>query len=325
MTATRTLTVPPASAGARLDRFLADRLPSVSRSRIQRLVEAGGVTVDGVPATRGARRVDAGAVVAVALPETAPPAPPAASPALPLAVLYADADVIVLDKPAGMVVHPAAGHADDTVVNALLARFADLRAVFDGPRPGIVHRLDRDTSGVMVVARTAAAAESLKAQFKARTVEKHYLVLVKGRLEPAEGVIDAPIARDARHRKRMAALPGGRPAQTRFRVLQAAEAYSWVEAQPYTGRTHQIRVHLAAVGHPVAGDTVYGRRDRAIGRMALHAWRLAFDHPATGARLAFRAPVPDDLRAALAGVGIDVDPEAGAGADGEAAGAGIGA
>ncbi len=312
MTSPRSFVVPVASDGARLDRFLADALPAVSRSRIQRLVTAGGVAVNDVPAVRGAQRVDAGDRVVVDLPPDAPPAPLTAAPELPLTVLHADADVIVVDKPAGMVVHPAAGHADDTVVNALLARFPDLRAAFDGPRPGIVHRLDRDTSGVMVVARTAAAAESLKAQFKARTVEKRYLVLVKGLLTPAEGVIDAPIGREARERKRMAALPGGRPAQTGFRVLWAGGAYTWLEAQPYTGRTHQIRVHLAAIGHPVTGDTVYGRRDRTVGRMALHAWRLAFDHPTTGARMTFTAPVPADLRAPLAMLGMS-EPESGAG------------
>jgi 23S rRNA pseudouridine1911/1915/1917 synthase len=228
----------------------------------------------------------------------------APAPELPLSVLHADPDLIVVDKPAGQVVHPALGHRSDTLVNALLARYPDLRGIEAGARPGIVHRLDRDTSGVMVVGRTAAAAADLRRQFKARTVEKVYLALVSGRVSPPEAVIDAPIGRDPDHRQRMAAVPGGRPAQTTYRVLAESPTHSWVEVRPRTGRTHQIRVHLAAIGHPVIGDTVYGRKDRAIGRTALHAWRLAFDHPGTGGRVRFEAPLPEDLRAALGARGI---------------------
>ena len=185
-------------------------------------------------------------------------------------------------------------------MNALVARFPDLVAAFEGRRPGIVHRLDKDTSGVMVVGRTIPAADALMRQFKSRRVEKVYLTLVKGAVAPPEGIIEAPVARDPRDRKRMVARVGGRPAVTRYRLLDAVEGYSWLEARPRTGRTHQIRVHLAAIGHPVAGDPIYGRRDRHVLRLALHAWQLTFDHPGSSERLTFTAPLPDDLAQALA-------------------------
>jgi 23S rRNA pseudouridine1911/1915/1917 synthase len=299
----RELVVAPPDAGARLDRFLADRIPELSRSRLQELVREGVVRVDGTSA-RPSARLEAGAVVAVDLPPVPVETGPAPAPHLIVALLHLDDDVVVVDKPPGQVVHPAAGHAEDTLVNALLALLPDLATVFGGPRPGLVHRLDRDTSGVMVVARTPQAAEALKRQFKARTVEKTYLVLAKGHFASPEGVIDAPVGRDPRRRRRMAALRDGRPAQTAYRVLAASGDYSFLEARPHTGRTHQIRVHLDAIGHPVAGDAVYGHRDRRLGRMALHAWRLAFDHPADGRRVTFTAPLPADLRAALVEVGI---------------------
>jgi 23S rRNA pseudouridine1911/1915/1917 synthase len=303
----RALAPDEAAAGERLDRYLAAALPEVSRSRLQRWIQDGAVTLNGQPA-RPAARLQAGDRILVApatwLAEDAPPLDTAAGLALPLAVLYADDDLIVVDKPAGQVVHPAAGHVDDTLVSALVARFPDLLAAFEGRRPGIVHRLDKDTSGVMVVGRSIEAADRLMRQFKDRTVEKTYLALVKGALGPPVGVIDAPIARDPRHRQRMAAVAGGRPAQTHYRVLGTTGDYSWVELSPRTGRTHQIRVHLAAIGHPVAGDRVYGRSDKLVDRLALHAWRLAFDHPAHGGRMRFTAPLPADLATALEALGL---------------------
>jgi 23S rRNA pseudouridine1911/1915/1917 synthase len=304
------LTVPAEAAGARLDRYLAERLPERSRSQLQRLIHAGQVQVNG-QAARPALRLEAGDRV-VMTPAAAPDSivDPAPASDVPLAVLYFDEWLIVVDKAAGVVVHPAAGHADGTLANALVARFPDLTAAFEGRRPGIVHRLDKDTSGVMVVGRTIAAADALMRQFRERGVEKVYLALVKGAVAPPAGVIEAPVARDRHDRKRMAARAGGRPAETAYRVLGTAGDYSWVEARPRTGRTHQIRVHFAAIGHPVAGDPVYGRRDRYVPRLALHAWRLAFQHPTTGARLTFTAPLPPDLAAALAALGLPAPPTA---------------
>jgi 23S rRNA pseudouridine1911/1915/1917 synthase len=308
VTERRALIVDPGHDGERLDRYLAGQLAGddLSRSRIQRLIKDGAVRVNGVVA-RPSVRLSPGDGIAISFEGADDAGAPAPAPGIPLSVLHADDDIVVVDKAAGQVVHPAVGHTDDTLVNALVARFPDLVDAFNDVRPGIVHRLDRDTSGVMVVARSPDAAADLKRQFKARTVDKAYLLLAKGRLAPPEGVIEAPIGRDPRQRKRMAALPDGRPAQTEYRVLAVAGDYSWVEARPRTGRTHQIRVHLSAVGHPVAGDVVYGRRDRRVPRLALHAWRLAFDHPASGERAAFVAPLPPDLATALLELGIGWD------------------
>ncbi|MFN2251603.1 MAG: RluA family pseudouridine synthase [Anaerolineae bacterium] len=306
------LVVPREAAGMRLDQFLAaslgsadeDEAPQLSRRQIQQLVRAGDVLVNGA-AAKPALRLEELDEVVVQLPPDAPEhAQPAADPAIELRVLHEDVALIVIDKPPGQVVHPAAGHAAGTVVNALLARYPELADEFGGERPGIVHRLDRDTSGVMVVARTRDAAAELRAQFKARSVSKTYLLLAKGRVTPDAGVIDAPIARDPVHRQRMAARAGGRTAETTFRVLDRSGDYSWVEARPATGRTHQIRVHFAALGFPVAGDTVYGKRDRRVGRTALHAWRLELDHPVTHARMAFTAPLAGDMREMLSELGI---------------------
>jgi 23S rRNA pseudouridine1911/1915/1917 synthase len=302
----RDWTVGPAQAGARLDRFLADQVPELSRVHLQRLIAEGAVRCNGSVESRGALRLVAGDRVDALIPPAPTKLALLAAAEIPLTVLHADTAVIVVDKLAGLVVHPARGHADDTLVNALLARYPDLASTFDGDRPGIVHRLDKDTSGVMVVARTPEAMESLKRQFKDRSVDKVYGVLVRGTPAEPEGIIDAPIGRDEAVHKRMATqpLPHGVPAQTRFRVLESAGGYSWVEVRLMTGRTHQIRVHMAAIGHPVAGDRLYGRGDPLIARQALHAWRLAFDHPLTGLRDTYTAPLPDDLRAALDALGI---------------------
>lgn len=308
------LEVPPEAADQRLDAFLAERVAGTSRSALKRLILAGDVRVAGRPA-RPAARLEPGQTVEVALPPP-PAAEVAANPDVPLEVLHADDAIVVVDKPAGRVVHPGAGHADDTLVNALLARFPDMATAFGGPRPGIVHRLDRDTSGVMVVARTPAAAEALMAAFKARAVEKVYLALATGTLSPPEGVIDAPVARDPRRRQRMAVAPGGRASRTAYRVLaylgggSAGPEHSWLRLEPFSGRTHQIRVHLRAVGHPIVGDAVYGRRSRHIGRMALHAWRLAFAHPTTGETVRFEAPLAPDIAEAVAQLGLMGDPTA---------------
>jgi 23S rRNA pseudouridine1911/1915/1917 synthase len=306
--------VAPEEDGERLDVVVAGRLPAVSRVDVQAAIKAQAVTVDHRvvrPSYRVAAgdriRVEPGWLVPAASSRDALGLLPEAEDAAgdpDLKVLYLDDAVIVIDKAPGQVVHPAVGHPSGTLVSAVLARFPDVRGVEPGDRPGLVHRLDRDTSGVIVVARTASAAAELRRQFKARSVAKTYLAVVKGSMRPPEGVIDAPIARHPRQRQRMAAVPGGRDARTRYRVMAESPGYSLVEAHPETGRTHQIRVHFAAVGHPVAGDRVYGRRDAAFARTALHAWRLAFDHPETRRRVAFEAPLPDELRRALDEVGL---------------------
>ena len=290
----------------RLDRFLAAQVPELSRSAAQRLIEAGQVTVNGEP-VKASYKTRPGDRVVVLLPGDEPLK--LVAEAIPLQIVYEDTDLLVVDKPAGMVVHPAPGHSSGTLVNALLARYPEL-AVAGGDRPGIVHRLDRDTSGLIVVARNDRTRRALQRQFKERQVHKAYVALLEGHLQPAWGRIEAPIGRDPHHRQRMTVLPGGREALTEYHVLEqfahsvgpAAGDYSLVEAEPLTGRTHQIRVHFASIGHPVVGDAVYGRRRSrlAVPRQFLHARRLAFKHPRTGQRLEFEAPLPADLAAILA-------------------------
>ncbi len=346
------LDVPPEAAGERLDRWLAAQLPHLSRSLIARLIESGAVQVDlpgragtatgkvghGPPPTRPASGCGAADTIAAkpglklrggervrgTLTEPTPAGAPQPEP-IPLRVVYEDDAVLVIDKPAGLVVHPAPGHASGTLVNAVLGLLApeseaaldaageDEDAAVDPQRPGIVHRLDRDTSGLIVVARTRAAQAALQRQMAARTVLKQYLALVRGCPDTERGTIEAPIGRDPRDRKRMAVVAGGRPAVTHFRVLERrgagqrtqearGSAYCLVEATLETGRTHQIRVHLAAIGHPIVGDPTYGVVDPALGlqRQFLHACRLAFDHPVTGQRLTFTSPLPEDLARVLA-------------------------
>jgi 23S rRNA pseudouridine1911/1915/1917 synthase len=216
-----------------------------------------------------------------------------------LTVVYQDDALIVIDKPAGLSVHPGPGHSDGTLVNALLARCPDIQGIGGVIRPGIVHRLDKDTSGLMLVAKTEEAHQSLSAQFKEHTVTKGYLALSVGVVEPASGQIDAPIARDPRHRKRMAVVMGGREARTRYQVVQRFDGYSLLEVYPETGRTHQIRVHLAYLGHPLLGDGVYGKRSPLLDRHFLHAHYLGFRHPTSGELIEFRSDLPDDLRRAV--------------------------
>jgi 23S rRNA pseudouridine1911/1915/1917 synthase len=220
---------------------------------------------------------------------------------MPLEVVFEDDDLLVINKPAGMVVHPAQGHDHGTLVNALLARYPDLAALTLADRPGIVHRLDRDTSGLIIVARNPLALRRLQQQFKARTVEKIYLALVFGRPEAAEGIIDMPLGRDPRFRQKMAPRADGKPARTHYRVIEDFGQYSLLEVGLETGRTHQIRVHLAWLKCPVVGDTVYGRKKNALGlkRQFLHAWRLRFEHPRTGDLLQLTAPLAPDLQAVL--------------------------
>jgi len=299
--------VPAASRGARLDRALVQLFPELSRARLQVLVRSGAVLVEGRRA-RVSLRVRGGEQVDLAPP---PPEPATLqSENLPLRILYEDPDLVVLDKAAGVVVHPGAGHARGTLVNALLHHVPDLGGVGGQLRPGLVHRLDKDTSGCLVVAKTGAALASLQAAFKGRSVEKTYLALVHGH-PPAEGRIETCYGRHPRHRMRFTGrLPTGKPALTLYRTRERLHGAALLEVQLLTGRTHQIRVHLAEAGHPLLGDALYGKPGRgdarvraaeaALGRQALHAWKLAFPHPRTGRRRAFQAPVPPDLRAAVA-------------------------
>jgi len=285
--------------GERLDLFVARRLPELTRSRVRRLIDDGLITIEGRLPAKAGLALEAGQRVAVTLP---PPEPSALRPeAMPLRIVYEDDDLLVVDKPAGLAVHPAPGHASHTLVNALLAHCPELSGVGGEGRPGIVHRLDKDTSGLLIVAKNDAAHAALARQLGARQVEKTYLALVRGRVDPAEGLVDAPIGRHPVHRKKQAVVEGGREARTRYRVLRALDGYSLVEVRPESGRTHQIRVHFASIGHPVAGDALYGRgaAPPSLRRQFLHAQRLAFRHPRTGDRLELDAPLPEDLTAVL--------------------------
>ena len=291
-----TLTFRVDEAGERLDTFLAQRCPDLSRSRIQALTAEGCVTVDGAPA-KPAARLRQGQTVSLVVP---PPAPSSLVPqAMDLHVVHEDSDLLVIDKPAGLVTHPAPGHPDHTLANAVLAHCPDLEGVGGEIRPGLVHRLDKDTSGLIVVAKNDTAQAGLSAQFKDRTVSKAYLAAVTGHPDPERATIDAPIGRHPRSRTRMAVVSAGRDAVTEYDVLRRLRGYSLVEARPKTGRTHQIRVHLASIGHPVAGDATYGRPAPGLDRHFLHAHRLAFDHPRTGNRLKLESPLPKDLQAFL--------------------------
>jgi 23S rRNA pseudouridine1911/1915/1917 synthase len=290
-----------AETAARLDRYLAGRLSDHSRTAIQRWIEEGLVLVNEQP-TRASRRLVPGDRLTVFVPEPQP-ATVAAEP-IPLVIVYEDNDLLVVDKPAGMVVHPAAGHAGGTLVNAVLHHCPDLAGVGGVQRPGIVHRLDKETSGLILVAKNDRAHAYLQAQFKARQVEKTYLALVSGHLHPPRGRIEAPIGRDPRHRRRMAVVsPGqGRAAITDYEVRDYYANTTLVAVYPRTGRTHQIRVHLAALGHPVVGDRVYGpaRDPWRLGRHFLHAHRLRLRRPGDGAWLDLVSPLPAELEAVLA-------------------------
>ncbi len=282
----------------RLDHYLQEHWPQYSRSRLQTWIKQGRVLVDGAPA-RASLLLKGGERVEVS-PADLPPLK-ATPEDLPVDILYEDAAVIAVHKPAGLVVHAGAGRHEGTLVNRLVHRFAALSEVGGDLRPGIVHRLDKDTSGVLLVARTDAAHRALAAQFAGRTVEKTYLALVHGKVNAETGRITKPIARDPVRRTRMTArLGSGREALTEFRVRQRFDKFTYLEVKIGTGRTHQIRVHLASIGHLVAGDRLYGAPPAP--RLFLHAWRIAFDSPATGARVAVEAPLPAELENWLAGL-----------------------
>jgi 23S rRNA pseudouridine1911/1915/1917 synthase len=298
--------IPAALDGERLDRLVA-MLADVSRADAVRLLEAGQVRLDGATVSVGKVRVREGQVLELGDDEVQRRAEVSPDPTVDIVVVYADDDVIVVDKPAGLVVHPGAGNVEGTLVNGLLYRFPELANVGDPARPGIVHRLDRGTSGLLVVARTPAAYHALVAQLTDREVDRRYAALVWGVPEASVGVVDAPVGRSPRDPTKMAVVTGGRDARTRYEVLRsfASPACSRLACRLETGRTHQIRVHLAAIGHPVVGDATYGgsRAALVLDRPFLHAEQLAFEHPTTHERVSFSSPLPAELAAVLGQLG----------------------
>lgn len=300
----RTFSISANEVGQRLDRYLASTLNDLSRSGVQQLIEEGHVLVNGHPgkSSYALREGDKVQVLQVNRPLSGNLQPQA----LPLDIVYEDADLLVINKAAGMVVHPAPGHTDDTLVNALLAHYPALQVGSDEGdlRPGIVHRLDKDTSGLLLVAKNARTQAALIEQMKEHQITKRYLALVEGVVSLDQGSIDAPIGRNPRHRQQMAITAvGSREARTHFRVLQRFKRHTLLLLQLETGRTHQIRVHLKAIGHPVVGDLTYGaahaQRDSILNRQFLHAYQLKFTHPTTGAVLELEAPLPNDLQNVL--------------------------
>jgi len=284
--------------GTRLDKYVSEHCLELSRTQTQKLISDGFIKVNDRVAKAGLK-LNAGDRLTISLP---PAAPSSLLPeAIPLNIIYEDDDLLAIDKPPGLAVHPAPGHSTHTLANAILSHLPSLPDTGDWRRPGIVHRLDKDTSGVMLVAKNSAAHLNLTDQFKARSVVKAYLVLVKGHLTPEDGVIEAPIGRDHRHRERMAVVAEGRgrEARTQYHVVNYMGNYTLLEVRPETGRTHQIRVHLAAIGYPVVGDKVYGVKSAHLSRQFVHASRLGFKLPSTGQYVEFTSNLPPDLAQAL--------------------------
>lgn len=306
---TVTVEVPTTLSGVRVDRGVS-MLAGVSRTVAADLVETGRVLMDGVLVTSGRQPLQEGATLSVTLPAEGATGP-VAEPDVRFSIVHADESVAVIDKPAGLVVHPGAGHSEGTLVGGLLAAFPDLADLVSAgvcapDRPGIVHRLDKGTSGLLAVARTADAYHSLVGQLATREMERRYLALVDGVVPDDRGEVEAPIGRSNRTPTKMAVTPRGKPARTAYRVLErrgvdTPAPTTLLELALQSGRTHQVRVHMAAIGHPVVGDARYGKTDKRLpaGRFFLHAYRLAFDHPVTGDRTEFTSPLPEDLAALL--------------------------
>jgi 23S rRNA pseudouridine1911/1915/1917 synthase len=287
-------------AGTRLDKYIGEKCQELSRAHAQKLISEGYVTVNNRVA-RASLKLDTGDQIAVEVPPTAPS--PLTPEDIPLNIIFEDDDVLVIDKPAGMVVHPAPGHYDHTMVNAVLHHLPDLTDAGDALRPGVVHRLDKDTSGLILIAKNRLSHAKLVDQFKLHAVDKTYITLVKGHLTPGNGAIEAPIGRDPRNRKRMAVVSTGREACTEYNVTRYIGDYTLLEVKLATGRTHQIRVHLSAIGYPVAGDTTYGRKSPDVPRQFIHAYRLGFYLPSTGEYVEFTADLPADLEQVLRDIG----------------------
>jgi len=290
-------------SGARLDKYVAEKCLEITRAQAQKLIADGYITVNDRRTKAGLKLEIGDRVNITMLP---PPPSPLSPEAIPLNIIYEDNDLLVIDKPPGLPVHPAPGHPNHTLVNAVMSHLPSLPDAGDSLRPGVVHRLDKDTSGVMVVAKNSEAQANLIGQFKARSVTKVYIALVKGHLTPEEGVIEAPIGRDSRNRKRMAVVVDGegKEARTNYQVIEyIGENYTLLEIKPETGRTHQIRVHLQAIGYPVVGDRVYGVKSPHLSRPFLHASRLGFKLPSTGEYVEFTSELPPDLEQALKDIG----------------------
>ncbi len=286
--------------GVRLDKYVGEKCSELSRTHAQKLIAGGYITVNDRMAKVGLK-LNIGDRVDIIIPPTAPS--PLSPEAIPLNIIYEDDDLLVVDKPAGLAVHPAPGHPSHTLVNAILSHLPSLAEISDSERPGIVHRLDKDASGVMLVAKNNAAQLNLINQFEARSVVKAYVVLVKGHLTPEDGIIEAPIGRDPRNRKRMAVVAKGREARTQYHVVKYIGDYTLLEVRTETGRTHQIRVHLKAIDYPVVGDATYGVKSTFLSRQFLHACRLGFHLPSTGEYVEFTSELPPDLAQALKDIG----------------------
>lgn len=279
----------------RLDKYLTQAHPQLSRSYIHKLIEQGYILVDGRRA-KASQKLNASDMITIELPP--PPSYPSAEP-ISLTIIYEDNDALVVDKPAGLTVHPAPGHPNHTLVNALLAHCPSLAKSDDLIRPGIVHRLDKDTSGLMVVVKNDFARRCLISQFQSRTITKRYIALVKGKLSPEQGTIEAPIGRNPRNRKKMAVVKEGKEASTQYQVKRYLGNYTLIEAILNTGRTHQIRVHLSSIGHPVLGDPVYGVKSPYLNRQFIHAYLLGFRLPSTNEYREFTCPLPQELQQVL--------------------------
>ena len=289
--------------GERLDSLLAAEISDLSRSGAQRLIANGLVLINGEPCLDKNYRVRSGELIITEIPE--PEEAVAVAEDIPLSIIYEDEDLVVINKPRGMVVHPAPGHSSGTLVNALLNHCSDLSGIGGVIRPGIVHRLDKDTSGLLLAAKNDFTHKALSAALKERLIKREYLALVTGRVAPLRGRIDAPVGRHPRHRKKMAVLVGGREAVTRYRVIKYYRGYTLLELNLETGRTHQIRVHMAYLGHPVAGDQTYGGAAKPwlpaelTVPHALHARKLGFPHPRSGKMMHFKAPLPPEFKKGL--------------------------
>lgn len=286
--------------GARLDKYVVEKCPELSRTQAQKLIGSGYIKVNERVA-KASLKLDIGDRVNIIIPPTPPS--PLAPEAIPLNIIYEDGDLLVIDKPAGLAIHPAPGHPSHTLINAILSHFPHLADISNSLRPGVVHRLDKDVSGVMVVAKNSVAQLNLIDQFKTRSVVKAYIVLVKGHLTPEDGIIEALIGRDPRNRKRMAVVAGGREARTQYHVIKYLGNYTLLEVRTETGRTHQIRVHLLAIGYPVVGDAVYGVKSAQIPRLFLHACRLGFKLPSSGEYVEFKSELPPELEKVLEDIG----------------------
>lgn len=282
--------------GERLDSYISDMNQNLSRSKVQMLIRAGRILVNG-KLVNASSKLRQGDKITIDIPD---PIPNEVIPEkLPIKIIYENDHVLVVDKPPHMPVHPAPGHTKGTLANALISQYPELKSIGESLRPGLVHRLDADTSGLMVVSKTLEAYESLSYQMKAHTITKVYFALVKGHPKPTQGIIDAPLGRNPRHRQRMAIVAGGKNASTQYTTIENLPGFALLEVKPRTGRTHQIRVHLAAIGHPVAGDAKYGGRSEFLKRQFLHAHRLGFQMPSTGTYSEFVSPLPEDLKTVL--------------------------